>query len=52
MDSSLSWKQHVEVVVSRLSSFSFALRELRKRTDVECALAAKQTVGSLTTIGE
>jgi hypothetical protein len=40
MDTNFSWKQHVEVVGNKLSSFSYALRELRKATNEECALAA------------
>ncbi|RVE51386.1 hypothetical protein evm_003941 [Chilo suppressalis] len=40
MDSTLSWKQHVETVVKKLNSFTYGLRELRKSTNEECALAA------------
>lgn len=40
IDQTLSWKHHVEVVVSRLSQFSYALRELRKSTNEHCALTA------------
>lgn len=40
VDSTLSWKAHIQGVVSKLSQFSYALRELRKSTNEECALTA------------
>ncbi|RVE40648.1 hypothetical protein evm_014700 [Chilo suppressalis] len=40
MDSTLSWKPHVSTVVSKLSSFTYALYELRKCTNAQCALTA------------
>ncbi|RVE46275.1 hypothetical protein evm_009099 [Chilo suppressalis] len=40
MDSTLSWKPHVSTVVNKLSSFTYALYELRKCTNAQCALTA------------
>lgn len=40
MDSTLSWKPHVGAVVGKLSSFTYALYELRKCTNSQCALTA------------
>lgn len=40
MDSHLSWKFHIESIAQKLSRFSYALRELRKCTNEECALVA------------
>jgi hypothetical protein len=40
MDTTLTWKNHIATVVNKLSQFSYALRELRKSTNAECALIA------------
>lgn len=40
IDTNISWKNHVLKIRSKLSSFAYALRELRRATDLKTALSA------------
>lgn len=40
IDTNLNWKSHLEKLKSKLSQFTYALRELKKSTDVKTAIVA------------
>lgn len=40
IDSNINWKSHIQKIKTKLSRFTYALRELKKCTDVEAALLA------------
>lgn len=40
IDSHLNWKSHIEVISGKLSSFTYALNELKKTTDLKSATNA------------
>lgn len=40
IDTHLNWKSHVQKIVNKLSSFTYALRELKKATDLKTAMTS------------
>jgi hypothetical protein len=40
IDTSINWKSHIQKTKSKLSKFIYALRELKKYTNFQCALTA------------
>lgn len=40
IDTNINWKNHVQKITKKLSSFTYALKELRKATDLSTSLSA------------